>query len=129
MTSYAPPPGDCWRLSAVRSPSARETASSPERGRPELQEKEPVMAPVVPHQVCVGSSWPPYGDEFKIVRSERHGIMPHSIILLMTGAATMLTNEARILGSLRNIVMASCSCCDGGFFWAFVCHSCSQLDV
>jgi hypothetical protein len=67
--------------------------------------------------------------EFEIVGSDLHRIMPHSIILLTTGAATMLTNEARIFGSLRNIVMASCSCCDGGFFWDFCTYNCSQLDV
>ena len=41
----------------------------------------------------------------------------------------MLTNEARIFGSLRNICMASCSCWDGGFFCDFCTHNCSQLEL
>src|SRR5579863_2068294 len=72
---------------------------------------------------------PPSADEFEIVCGDPQGIMPHSIILLTTGAATMLTNEARIFGSLRNICMASCSCWDGGFFCDFCCHNCSQLEL
>ena len=54
--------------------------------------------------------------------------MPHSNILLTMGAATLFRNAVRICGSLFSIWIAFCSCCDGGDFFAFSCHSCSQVD-
>src|SRR5271156_2050287 len=52
------------------------------------------------------------------------GIMPHSNILLATGAATLSMNIWRICGSLRRKFTASCSRCD--FDCPRSCHSCSH---
>src|SRR5439155_9648881 len=57
--------------------------------------------------------------------SDTHGIIPHSNILLTMGAATRLMKAVRRPGLSRSFCMASCSI--GGFFWPFLCQSCSQL--
>src|SRR5208283_3550292 len=52
------------------------------------------------------------------------GIMPHSNILLATGAAIRSMNIWRIRGSLRRKFTASCSLCDFGCPRS--CHNCSH---